>query len=216
MYEISLRQKEGILPKWYNLWYTFPTNQTKGFRRSMPVIFCGTTADMTPLTTRKKENWCMDSGAFFRSEKCRHRVKPAIFCRGRFQFLDENSACFSHRQSGGLRYGFAFLELLCTKIRDKRKPLGCAADPEAFARAKGSSWRQKILVTRVQQDALRMISMHTSQEHSLDENRFCFRSGGQTGCGSELVCVTRFAVLLLLFSTPYPFVGFLNDRRLGK
>ena len=65
----------------------------------------------------------------FRSEKCRHRVKPAIFCRGRFQFLDENSACFSHRCSGGLRHGFAFLELLCTKIRDKRKPLSCAADP---------------------------------------------------------------------------------------
>ena len=39
MHEISLRQNEGILPKWYNLWYTFTTNQTKGFRRSMPVIF---------------------------------------------------------------------------------------------------------------------------------------------------------------------------------
>ena len=106
-------------------------------------FFCGTTADMTPLTTWKKRKLVHGQRSVFRSEKCRHRVKPAIFCRGRFQFLDENSTCFSHRQSGGLRHGFAFLELLCTKIRDKRKPLGCAADPEVFARAEGSSWRKQ-------------------------------------------------------------------------
>lgn len=64
----------------------------------------------------------------FRSEKCRHRVKPAIFCRGRFHFLDENSACFSHRCSGGHQHSFTLAELFCTKIWDKRKPLGCAAD----------------------------------------------------------------------------------------
>ena len=128
MHEISLRQNEGILPKWYNLWYTFTTNQTKGFRRSMPVIFLRYDSRYDASDNMKKRKLVHGQRSVFRSEKCRHRVKPAIFCRGRFQFLDENSACFSHRCSGGHQHSFTLAELFCTKIWDKRKPLGCAAD----------------------------------------------------------------------------------------
>ena len=49
-------------------------------------------------------------------------VTPLVHIR------DENSAPFSHRRSGGLRRGFAFLELLCTRIRDGENSPWCAAD----------------------------------------------------------------------------------------
>lgn len=89
-----------------------------------------------------------------------------------FLFLGENFAPFSYRRSGGRRSGFAFGELFCTKIQDRRSLLRWAADlkncrpsenlltkisrlahgslpaaqqsdPEAFARAEGSSWRKQ-------------------------------------------------------------------------
>ena len=179
-------------------------------------FFCGTTADMTPLTTWKKRKLVHGQRSVFRSEKCRHRVKPAIFCRGRFQFLDENSACFSHRCSGGHQHSFTLAELFCTKIWDKRKPLGCAADLDIHRPTDNLLTKTKFSSRGIGGGSAGWHLYTRLPSQFLDENRPCFRSGGQRGCGSELACGTCFASRLLLFSTPYPFVGFLNDRRLGR
>ena len=50
-------------------------------------FFCGTTADMTPLTTWKKENWCMDSGAFFVQRSAVTVLSPRYFVAGVSSFL---------------------------------------------------------------------------------------------------------------------------------
>ena len=138
----------------------------------------------------------------FRSEKCRHRVKPAIFCRGRFQFLDENSACFSHRCSGGHQHSFTLAELFCTKIWDKRKPLGCAADLDIHRPTDNLLTKTKFSSRGIGGGSAGWHLYTRLPSQFLDENRHCFRYGGQRGCGSESACGTRLAVRsLVVFHT---------------
>lgn len=147
----------------------------------MPVIFLWYDSRYDASDNTKKRKLVHGHRSVFRSEKCRHRVKPAIFCRGRFQFLDENSACFSHRQSGGLRHGFVFWNYSVRKYeisgshwvvqRIRRRLLGQRAVRD----------ENKIFVTRAWRRFCWMISTHMLLPQFLDENRRCFRSGGQTG-----------------------------------
>ena len=143
----------------------------------------------------------------FRSEKCRHRVKPAIFCRGRFQFLDENSACFSHRCSGGHQHSFTLAELFCTKIWDKRKPLGCAADLDIHRPTDNLLTKTKFSSRRLDGGSAGRYLIVWRRGHSLDENRPCFRYGGQRGGGSALSCGCCFVIPSLVVFRTLPDCG---------
>ena len=148
-----------------------------------------------------------------------------------FSFLDEKSARISHRRSGGKRSGFVLTELFCTKIQDGRSSLQRAADRKncrsteifltkiespthgSLLAAQPSEAKHRLgwkafldenifFVKRAWRQLCGTVSDRTVQTCSLDENRPCFRTGGQTVCGSELACETCLAVLLLVVFRP--------------
>ena len=63
---------------------------------------------------------------------------------------------------------------------------------------------REIFVTRSWRWFCKMISSHMLLPQFLDDNRPCFRYGGQTGCGSEMSCVRHLAVRSLVVFRSLP------------
>ena len=74
----------------------------------------------------------------------------------------------------------------------------------------------EIFVTKAWQRFCGTVSDRTTKMYSLDENRRCFRSGGQAGFDSDSACGTFFATFLTVFFLLYPLVAWPNYRRSGK
>ena len=83
-------------------------------------------------------------------------------------------------------------------------PAAQQSDPEAFARAEGSSLRKHNFRHEVLAAVLRGCVRTHVTDYYFDENRPCFRSGGQRGGSSEMSCETRLAVRSLVFFHSLP------------
>ena len=158
----------------------------------------------------------MDSGAFFVQRSAVTVLSPRYFVAGVSSFLTKIPPVFRTGNQAASGTDLPFWNYSVRKYEISGSHWVVQRIRRCLLGLREVRDENKIFVTRAWRRFCWMISTHMLLPQFLDENRRCFRSGGQRGCGSELACGTCFASRLLLFSTPYPFVGFLNDRRLGR